>query len=132
MLRIFPTLLVFSLVAPFLLRLATGPLFLSWSIRTLSSERRSVASHLSNWNIPGSAGAIILGIIEGIVGILLVVGLYTQVAALIGMILSALFALLSRKEMFVGTNALSYLLVALICFSLMFSGAGFFAFDLPL
>ncbi|MCE9643837.1 DoxX family membrane protein [Candidatus Parcubacteria bacterium] len=132
MLSIFPELLVYTLAAPLLLRLAAGTLFLLWGAGCFNSSRHALRARLEEWNLPGKETVAVLGIMEIIVGSLLIAGLYTQVVALIGAALAAKSAFLSRKEPFGSASMTVYILVALISLSLALTGPGFFAFDLPL
>lgn len=132
MLSIFPSLLVYGLAAPLLLRLAAGILFLVWAAGCFGSGKHAIRARLEEWGLPGKETTIALGLIQIVVGALLIVGLYTQAAAILGAALAAKFALLSRKEPFGSASTIVYILVATISFSLALTGPGFFAFDLPL
>ncbi|HWP61185.1 MAG TPA: hypothetical protein VN495_01140 [Candidatus Paceibacterota bacterium] len=68
-----------------------------------------------------------------VIGGLLVIGLWTQVAALLGVIValkSSIYA--HRYEKIIPLPLSANLLLLAICLSLVVSGAGLFAFDLPL
>lgn len=119
MLSLFPSLLVYELVAPLLLRLTLGAILIFWSYGKLK-ERRSAAANT-------------VSLIEGIAGILLVIGLYTQLAALVAAIIFCvhLFKKLQTKSLF--TNGVNYYFILLIIsLSLLVLGPGILAFDLPL
>ena len=115
MLNVFPDFLTFGLLAPFLLRLAVGFLFLKAGVKK------------------GARYTLALGVIEVVSGILLIIGLYTQVAALAAALIS-LFGWYAKKKHPSETPGSkgAFLLLFVISLSLLFSGAGFFAFDLPL
>lgn len=132
MLSIFPSLLVYGLAAPLLLRLAAGILFLVWATGCFGSGKHAIRARLEEWGLPGKETTVVLGLIQIAVGALLVVGLYTQIAALLATLLAIKFAFLSRKEPFGSASMVVYILVAIISFSLALTGPGFFAFDLPL
>lgn len=76
------------------------------------------------------------GIFEIITGIFLIVGFLTQIAAIMGMLIAmdALFAKFLYKDLdkVVMYSKMFYILVFIISLSLLFSGAGAFALDLPL
>lgn len=133
MLNPFPDLLAFGLIAPLLLRLAVGALFLNAGLKKL---RRTtwVTELFARLNLtPASSYAIGFGILEVASGLLLVVGLFTQIAALVTALIS-LFALYCKRthpEQTPGSSG-AFLLLFVISLSLLFSGAGFLAFDLPL
>ena len=134
MLSVFPNLLTYSQLAPFILRVIVGVIFLELGYLKLGTEKTA-------WNMffqtihfrPSHLFVILLATIEIVSGAFLVVGYLTQVAALVMAII--LFAegyvelqdgaLLKRDIVF-------YVLLLAICVSLLFSGAGKFAFDLPL
>jgi len=119
-LSLFPSLLTWSLVAPFLLRIVLGAVLLHWVY--VSMKDPSV-----------SAKAKFLGVIEGLAGILFVIGLWTQAAALLAVV--DLFARLigrAARKAFLTDGINYYLILFAIALSLLFSGPGFWAFDLPL
>jgi len=134
MLNTFGDLLTFGLVAPFLLRVIIGLIFIGFGyIKAYGIKKDSVIE------IPGCKKEnlkIIFGIIalvETIAGILLIIGLYTQISAIIIALLSLGAIILKYKHRSAIKNSfLFYILVFTIAISLIFSGAGFWAFDLPL
>lgn len=70
-----------------------------------------------------------VGILETIVAAALILGIYTQIAALIGAALSLMWLAIPKlRPLPLSTS----LLVLAMCVSLLFTGAGAFAFDLPL
>ena len=118
MLSLFPSLLSFGVIAPFLLRIVLAIVVLHFAYVHVQKKHR----------IP-----VIFGIIQGISGLLLVLGLFTQVAALV---LVIIFGLLMVKQIinkaFLSDGVNYYLLLFIIALSLMLSGPGAFAFDYPL
>jgi len=121
MLNPFPDLLIFSLFAPFIIRFFLGLYFLlsgSALLKKLYRKREEdescpVSVHLIGW-------------ISLIGGIVVFVGFFTQIGALI-------LATLSLSLAFSRPHSRSlYLLLFAMSLSLLFSGAGFWAFDLPL
>ncbi len=98
MLSIFPALLNYSFIAPFILRLTLG------GILIYQTEK----------NFRGLVGAL--------AGLLILLGLYTQVAAMV-VIVTTLVSQQSKEQR---------ILMIAIALSLLLSGAGFKAFDLPL
>ncbi len=106
MLSVFPTLLDWWLVAPVILRAALGLAF----IHEAYAERQTQK---------------IIALIKLLAGGLLILGLTTQAAALVGAII-CLYELWRRE-----TND-SRLLKLAIAVSLLFLGPGFFTLDLPL
>lgn len=119
MLSFFPLLFTYQEFAPFLLRITLGAVLVFWSYKRLKSR-----------NSPFSSG---LGIIEGIIGILLVIGFLVQIASLISAIifLIKLIKKIQTKSLF--TDGVNYYFILLvISLALLVLGPGRFAFDLPL
>jgi hypothetical protein len=64
---------------------------------------------------------------------LLFVGLWTQAAAIVGILLSLKHGLAPRKySAIIPLSRAAFLLLFVICLSLLVTGAGALAFDLPL
>ena len=130
----FPELFSFSLLAPLILRVAVGLIFLNLGSLKLGKERK-------DWNnsfkllklVPPGFFTGLFGIIETIGGLLLIVGAYTQVAALILGVIS-LFELMieHEEESILKRDFVFYFLLTAICASLLLTGAGTFAIDIPL
>jgi len=116
MLSLFPALLSFSFFAPLLLRIGAGLAFLIVGNRRMRD--------------PVSPGPKYLIALEWLIGALLIVGLFTQGAALVGILL--ILALKMFKQETYGGNTLAGTLLLFVCFSLLATGAGAFAIDLPL
>ncbi|TSC84514.1 MAG: putative oxidoreductase [Parcubacteria group bacterium Gr01-1014_17] len=134
MLSVFPDLLAFGLFAPFLLRATLGLVFISFGKFKLGRGRTEKTAFFESlgWK-PGSYVAATLGIIEIAVGVLLLIGLYTQIAALVAAIISLGALILKRKTTNGIESSSGFLtLLCIISLSLLVSGAGFFAFDFPL
>jgi uncharacterized membrane protein YphA (DoxX/SURF4 family) len=119
-LSLFPSLFSWSLLAPLLMRLALGSVFLFWSYKkfrgaSASSQEKAVA------------------ILEALCGALIFVGLWTQAAALVAIVdlLVRIVGKITQKQFLTdGVNYYAILLVLAI--SLLVTGAGFLAIDLPL
>ncbi|MFA6253792.1 MAG: DoxX family membrane protein [Candidatus Paceibacterota bacterium] len=127
MLSIFPDLLDFASVAPVFLRLALGGTFLGYGLRELFKPKYLPASGLpSSWSR-------IIGTWESLIGALIVVGLFTQVVALLAGLELLGYLLLRLKDKAKMPIPIDYLLVMLaIAISLILLGPGILAFDLPL
>ncbi|MFA5001286.1 MAG: DoxX family membrane protein [Candidatus Paceibacterota bacterium] len=128
MLSLFPALLDFGSIAPLLLRLALGGTFLSYGLRELIRPQTPAPnSSLSPRLIR------LIGAWESLLGALLVVGLFTQIVALlIGLELLGYLVIRFKDKAKMPISA-DYLFVMLaIAISLMLLGSGLFAFDLPL
>lgn len=134
MLNPFPDLLTYSLLAPFILRVVAGFIFINLGVLAFKNEKERWLVSLSTLKIPDPKLTLkILGGIEIIAGIMLILGFYTQIAAL-------LLALLTFAEVYVEykdptilkRNFVFYIMILSILLSLLLSGAGAFAIDLPL
>lgn len=133
MLSVFPQLLFLSPLGLALLRVVAGLFFLyiGWFYISKRSEvheqKVPVWRHTPEWLL------IVGGLILAVVGCCLVAGFWTQPAALIGAIAAAKCAIFAKK--YPGAFPFSratWLLLLVISLSLVVSGAGSFAFDLPL
>ncbi len=72
-------------------------------------------------------------LLEVIAGGMLVLGLYTQIAALAVLVLATIGIYFEYKDReILKRDIVFYSLMAVIAFSLLLSGAGAFAFDIPL
>jgi uncharacterized membrane protein YphA (DoxX/SURF4 family) len=118
-LSIFPTLLDFGLLAPAILRIVASFFLFYLAKKKMDGPRR--------WTIP----------LFLIAGIMILVGLYTQIVALFAIILIKFDFYTNYYK---NRNILPvpseiyflYIIVGIIFLSLMFTGPGFLAFDLPL
>lgn len=114
MFSIFPPLLYLSGFAPLFLRLTLGSVFVLWAYKRFKTDK-------------------IKSIPEGLIGICLILGLATQLAALIAAIILGIRLVKKIKEKAFLTDGVNYYLILfIISISLIFTGAGFIAFDLPL
>jgi len=113
MLSVFPEILFLSPLAPFLIRLALGGVFVfaAWA-------------HVQHPDIASR----VLSILEFGIAIPLVVGAWTQPAALLGSIVIAVWLFQPRRVYHLST----ILLALVMALSLIVTGAGALAFDLPL
>ena len=133
MLNIFPDLLFLSFFAPFILRVILGFVLLYFGADRLYRRRGKFEKLFLKYS--SSSGKTLLwalGLIELILGGALILGAYTQIASL-GVILLVIMSMLGRNIFSLsGNNQLSYIFMLGISLSLLVSGAGAFAFDLPL
>lgn len=121
MLSIFPELLSWQLISPLIIRLTLASILIFWSYRSISKHKKQ------------DAGQKALRLIESICGLLLFVGLWTQIAALIVAIdlLTKLYKKYKDKTLL--TDGVNYYLILLVlAISLLFTGPGFIAFDFAL
>src|SRR5689334_23036755 len=134
MLNPFPDLLVYSLIAPLILRLVAGYVFIDLGILAFRSEREAWINSFKALRVPNPRTAVkILGLVEMAGGALLILGLWTQITVIVlGVITFAEAYLEYRAPDLLKRNIVFYVLLLGILLSLLFSGAGAFAFDLPL
>ena len=132
MLSLFPQLLFLGALSPTLLRVAAGIVFLM-----LAWEHCSRREELSR--VPfiiigqGMWIPIFASSVETIVGAALIAGVYAQAAALLGALM-ALKSLVWRRRYpaFFPLSNTAAALLFVICISVLITGAGVYAFDLPL
>jgi len=134
MLNTFPTLLAFGMFAPLFLRLALGLTFFFIGLSSVTQRKESYVKRFQRQKFPFPKVCLwTLGVIEIIVGIFITIGLYTQISALVALYVSFNLLILERGENRVLPHTpLLYVILGVISFSLLFSGAGFLAFDFPL
>src|SRR6185369_5407448 len=131
-LSLFPQILFLAPFSATLLRITAGFVFLYLAYLHYSNKR-AVAEEISNLLGAASIVCATYAFIEFGVGVGLVAGAWTQLAALFGFVI-AIKMLFIRKSMheLKPLSQLSYALLAAICLSIFVTGAGIFAFDLPL
>lgn len=122
MLSLFPSLLTWDQVSPLIIRLTLGITLAYFGWRKIKDRGTSSGSN-----------SHLYGGIEIIVAVFMIVGLFTQLAALINAIILVIKLTFKAKEgKFLSDGINYYILLLVMCISLMLTGAGLFAFDLPL
>ena len=132
MLSLFPQLLFLAPFSTTLLRVSAGIVILL--VAWIHVSKREELSHIDFFVIGrGPWIPIVAAILEFAIAAALIAGIYAQLAALLGA-LAALKSLIwkSRFGGFFPLPQSTSALLFVICLSLVFSGAGIFAFDLPL
>jgi len=133
-LSIFPDLLTFWLLAPFILRVIVGLIFIYFGISKIWKEQERRISFFEKIGFgAGVAFFWLVSTLEIIGGVLLILGLFTQLAALTlsFVILGAIYSKIRRPDLLENTLEFFILLLAVLL-SLIFLGPGFWAIDLPL
>ncbi len=133
MVNSFPDLLIYGILAPTLIRISLGSALLYLGVEHVRSRKEIAHVLLPLMGKSAKGAGVFLAAIEIVAGMLLVVGAWTQIAALVA-------ALLALKSLFIKRSLhslcplsrASYLLLLIMTLSLLLSGAGAFAFDLPL
>jgi len=134
MLNPFPELLSYSLMGPFILRVVLGIIIAETGYLKFRSERaRWIMSFEALHLKPANILVSILGLIEIIGAIGLILGLYTQIAALVFVIVYG-FELYAeyKEEQVLKRDLVFYILMFSIALSLLLTGAGAYAYDIPL
>ncbi|MCR4334370.1 MAG: hypothetical protein NUV47_01395 [Patescibacteria group bacterium] len=117
MLSAFPTLLNYSMIAPFLIRLTLAGVFLV----------------MAKSNVMSGGHKKTIGTIQIIGSLFLIIGLFTQVVALVfGIYLVYLIQQKIKTHAFLTKGINYYLILFILCVVLLISGAGRFAIDIPL
>ncbi|MBI4086998.1 DoxX family membrane protein [Candidatus Kaiserbacteria bacterium] len=133
MLNLFPTMFL-SLFAHALLRIVLGGIFIYLGCRHLFKDRASLQKTFAqHW--PRLAPFLVryFCVVEILIGGLIFVGAWTQVAAVAAMALSVKMLVLRKHFAHPAIpRPLFYVLVIGVSASLFITGAGAFAFDLPL
>jgi len=134
MLNTFPSLLTFSLLAPLILRVVLGLIFINLGYIELTSEKKRWAAFFETVHLkPATIFVILMGLFEIVGGFFLIAGFMTQVTALVFSVMTfGEFYAEYREETLLKRDVIFYLLIFAISLSLLLSGAGIFAIDLPL
>jgi hypothetical protein len=128
----FPSLLVFGFFAPTLLRVAAALVFWYMAYAVYRHRGHAAQAHLPVVGVQTWVPWFSV-VVYGFIGISLFVGGYTQIGAIVGA-LAALKELVwgARLRELIPLSRTAALLLLVICLSLLMTGAGAFAFDLPL
>lgn len=133
MLSLFPEFFTYSLIAPFILRIALGGYFISRGIRQHREDSSAWNSLWGTFKIKDWSLGTIVAKIEIVIGGLLFIGLFTQAAALATIVFVAIEWYKKHKfDRAPFADVWSSLFVICIAIAILFLGAGFMAFDLPL
>ncbi len=133
MLNLFPQFLNYSFFAPFVLRVAVA--FVFFFLGSLHVRYRAdVARELSLFNHQIARWAAhAFGVIEYVIAVALLFGFETQLAALFGLVVCLKVVLIKRGLRHISPlSHLTYVLVMVVCVSLLMTGAGAFALDVRL
>lgn len=132
MLNTFPDLLTYSFFAPTLLRIAAALMF--FYLARVHYQRKEEIGR-THFIIVGRRSWLAWKAIipEVVVGLMLLFGYYTQIAAIIGLVIAfKQLAFAKRYPIFAPLTRPGYLLLCAVCLSLLLTGAGAIAFDLRL
>ena len=121
MLSLFPSFLAYEAFGPFIIRIILGITLAYFGYRKTIEKGNSSGSNSK-----------LYGIVEIVIAVFLIIGLFTQLAALINAIILIIkigHKISEKKFLSDGINY--YLLLFAMALSIIFTGAGAFAFDLP-
>lgn len=135
MLNTFPELLNYSILAPTLIRFVLGFVLITVGLEILKPSKRYLFSaYFSSRSYPlADLLPWKFGIIQIILGLFFIFGFFTQIASLITLyILFWLLLIENREEKILPHTSTFYLIMFVMALSLLLTGAGAFAVDLPL
>ena len=134
MLSPFPELFAFGWFAPTIIRLVLGIFFVRFGISKLRSEKSEKLTFFELAGFPRANIFLLLSAwIEIVGGILLIVGFYTQVTAIIlALFMAGAVFIKWRKPELLKNDMEFYILLLAATATLIISGAGALAFDIPL
>jgi uncharacterized membrane protein YphA (DoxX/SURF4 family) len=134
MLNPFPELLDFGILAPALIRVAVAVFFISFGWSKLTKEREHKATFFESIGLrPAGVYVTLLGLFQIIAGVCLIVGVFTQVIAMLCSVIALVsYIIKKRHPEMLFTPSSVYALLFIMSLSLIFSGAGGLAVDLPL
>jgi putative oxidoreductase len=134
LLNTFPNILTYSLIAPLILRVVLGFIAIDLGYLKLGKENTRWNALFETINFhPTALFVKALAIIEIIGGLMLLVGVFTQIVAIIFAVIYFCQAVLEYREETLEVRDLPfYVLMFTISLSLVFTGAGAFAFDIPM
>ena len=120
MLSLFPSLLSYEQVGPFIIRLVLGIVLLYFGYEKILKKGTSSGSNAKAY-----------GATEVIIAIFLIIGLFTQLAALLNAIILIIkIGFKARDGKLLNDGINYYILLLSMAIALIFMGPGFFAFDL--
>lgn len=135
MLSVFPDLFIFTFLAIFVLRVMMGLMLLQFAHQGFFHERAQYKIFFHRF---GNKASLVLFktavVVEFTLGILLVLGYATQIAALItGSLLFVAFVIKMKRPSLIPYSTPSFFLIlSVVSLMLIFLGPGAFAFDYPL
>jgi uncharacterized membrane protein YphA (DoxX/SURF4 family) len=122
MLSLFPSLLAYQQVGPFVIRVVSGATLAWFGYQKIKGRGTSSGSN-----------SVTYGCVEIFLSVFLIIGLFTQLAALLNAIILLIkLGLKARDGKLLSDGVNYYILLLVMCLSLMVTGPGFLAFDLPL
>lgn len=134
MLNPFPDLLTYAMLGPFILRVVVGLIFLDLGLLKFRSEKRTWLNSFEALGLrPADLFLSLYALLQVVGGLLLLAGLWTQVAALGFVIFTGIevYVEWTAREV-LKRDMVFYILIFTISLSLLLTGAGAYAIDIPL
>lgn len=134
-LSLFPELLDLQMLGIFAIRVTLGLIFIYFWYEKTTKHRAEKIEFFEKLKLrPAKLYSTIITFTFGVMGALLVVGLYTQGVAMVAGVFMLLATLIKwRNPSLLPNNTITfYIILSVTSFSLLFLGAGAFAIDLPL
>lgn len=134
MLNPFPELLTYSMLGPFVLRVLLALIFIDLGSLKFRSEKEGWRASFETLGLrPTDVFVPLYALLQIIGGLMLLTGFWTQVAALAFVIFSGieLYVEWQAREI-LKRDMVFYLLIFAISLSLLLTGAGAYAIDIPL
>jgi uncharacterized membrane protein YphA (DoxX/SURF4 family) len=134
MLNPFPELLTYSFFAPFILRVVVGLIFIDLGMLKFRGEKERWLASFETLNLrPADLLLSLYAALQILGGILLLIGLWVQVAALAFVIFvgTELYIEWKAREI-LKRDLVFYMLIFAISLTLLITGAGAYAIDIPL
>lgn len=132
---LFPSLLDYQMLGIFMIRATLGLIFLYFWYEKVTHQRAERIEFFEKLKLrPAKVFFFVVSSVEGITGALLLVGLYTQGAALVtgSLMVLASFIKHHRPQVLHRNTIEFYIILAVASFALLFLGPGAWAIDLPL
>ncbi len=134
MLSTFPTLLAFGPLAISFLRIISGIIFATFGWLKLTKDKKSKITFFKTIGFkPAIFWLWLVASIEIVAGVMIAIGFLTQIASIIAALIMFISIIIKIKKHSALPNTTDfYILFFIVFFVLIFTGAGVFAFDLPL
>ena len=122
MLTLFPSLLTYEQAGPFIIRIVLGITLAYFGYQKILKRGKSSGSN-----------SVIYGAAEIFISLFLVIGLFTQLAALLNAIILAIKLVAKARDKALLTDGINYYILLLaMAISLLFLGAGMWSYDIRL
>lgn len=134
MLNPFPDLLMYSLLGPLVLRALLGLIFIDLGILKFRGEKKKWFASFETLGLhPVTIFVPLYALLQITGGVLLIIGLWTQVAALAFVIFTGIELYIEwQAQKILKRDVVFYLLIFIVSLSLLLTGAGAYAIDIPL